>query len=263
MNRPIALLLTLALGLALGLTGCASGGGQTGTTEAAGRSTVDSLYPFTLMRQGSAMLQQARYPDALAKFQEASRLQPGNATTHNMIGLCYLKMEQYDKAVAAFSQALDLVPSFTDARNNRGAAYLALQQYRMAELDFMAVLSDTTYPHRWEVFYNLGMTYMQRGDLLAAEENFRRAADSPSPVYQAFLRLADIAEQQGHPDAAISRMEQAHFAFPDKLEATLRLGRLLMQNGRTEEARPYLEQVISADPGSSAADEAQQLLTGK
>jgi len=248
----------------LGALACSSSSPQ--SSSASGRPATDQpsnpLYAFTLQRQGSVLLQQGRYEDALKRFQEADAHSPGNATVHNMIGLCYLNMEKYDEALKAFDRALDLIPSFTDARNNRGATYLALKQYQLAEVDFIAVLADTTYPHRWEVYYNLGMAYLQRRQTGAAEENFRRAAFAPTPVFEAYLRLADIVQQRGEISGAIDLLEEAKLKFPDRIEASLALGRLLMRVGRVEEARAQLEHVVDSDPGSTFADEARQLLEG-
>ncbi len=253
--KRVVLLISLA-----GVLACSSSKPST-TTQTAG-DTKNPLYSFTLMRQGSVLLQQGRYQDALSRFEDANRHAPGNATVHNMIGLCYLNMERYDEALAAFGTALELIPSFTDARNNRGAAYLALGQYQLAEVDFAAVLADTTYPHRWGAYYNIGMSHLQRNQFAAAEENFRRAAYAPAPVFEAFLRLGDIAAQRGDLDAAIELLEEAKLKFPERIEAPLRLGRLLIQAGRSNEARPHLEQVIAADPGSAFADQARRLLEG-
>jgi Tfp pilus assembly protein PilF len=243
--------------------GCASGGssGKSGAADGAtSRSPSDPLYSLTLMRQGSVLLQQEQYREALKKFQEADRIAPGNATVHNMSGLCYLRLEEYDQAVASFNTALDLIPSFTDARNNRGAAYLALEQYRLAEVDFLAVLGDSTYPHRVAGYYNLGMTYYRRGQLAAAEENFLKAVTATQPVFEAYVRLSEIAQNQNRGEEAVSLMEEARLKFPERTDASLVLGRLLVELGRPDEARPYLEQVIAEEPGSDLAKEATALL---
>jgi Tfp pilus assembly protein PilF len=226
------------------------------------KQAPDPLQSLTLMRQGSLLLQQGQYTEALNRFREADRIAPGNATVHNMIGLCHLRMQQFDKALVSFNVALDLIPSYTDARNNRGAAYLALGQYRLAEVDFLAVLGDSTYPHRWSVYYNLGMTYLRRGQLGAAEENLLKAANSPRPVFESFLRLAEISQQQGHDAAAEEYLQDARLRFPERLEAGLRLGQLLVEQGRHDEARPYLEEVVEkAAPTSEFAELASSLLT--
>lgn len=233
---------------------------QSKSADAQAASAADPLHALTLMRQGSTLLQQQQYQEALLRFEQADKISPGNATVHNMIGLCYLHMEQHDKALASFNRALDLIPSYTDAQNNRGVTYLAARQYRLAEVDFVAVLSDSTYPHRWRVYYNLGMTYLQRDQLGAAEENFRRAITAPQPVPDAYMRLSDLAHNQGNEIEAVDLLEEAHLKFPERTEVTLQLGQLLLELGRSDEARTYLQQVIAKEPGSDRAEEAAQLL---
>jgi len=220
------------------------------------------IYPFTLMRQGSVALQQAQYDQALKLFEEAATLQPKNATVFNMIGLCHFRKQEYPEALKAFTKSLELVPTFSDARNNRGATYLAMGQYSLAEVDFLAVLADNTYPHHWEVYYNLGMTYLRRGNVAAAQDAFVKAITSSAPVYNAYLRLAEIDEQLGDPEAAIRELQEARLKFPERVEAPLALGRLLIRLGRKEEARQYLQEVIDGQPRSEMAREANDLLEG-
>ncbi|MGD8440081.1 MAG: tetratricopeptide repeat protein [Holophagae bacterium] len=221
---------------------------------------TDPLLSQALMRQGFVFMQQQRFEDAIEQFRQADAATPGNATVYNMIGLCYLSLERYDKALEYFDLALAKIPGFTDARNNRGTTYLALKQYRLAEVDFVAALSDSTYPHRWKVYYNLGVTYLSRGQVGAAEENFRKAIAAPVPVFEAYLRLAEIAQAQGHTDSALSLLEEARLKYPDRIEGTLAYGRLLIDLDRPQEARPYLEDVIESDPSSAYAAQARSLL---
>jgi len=218
------------------------------------------IHSLILMREGSQFLQQQRFPEALKKFQEADEIAPGNATVHNMMGLCYLNLSQYSEALQEFNKALALIPNFTDAKNNRGLAYMSMGQYRMAEMDFTSVLSDTTYPHHWAVYYNLGLSYFKRGMTTAAEENFRKAITAPRPVYDAYLQMATIKAGMGETESAIDLLEEAKLKFPQRVEAQLMLGRLLVGLGRTDEAKPYLEEVIRAGPSSKLAKEAEVLL---
>jgi Tfp pilus assembly protein PilF len=255
--------LCLLLACALSLSGCASSSSSEPGHKPKPGGSSSSLMALNLMRQGSVLLQQSRYEEALKRFEEADRIAPGNATVHNMKGLCLLRLERYDRALHSFEKALDLIPSFTDARNNRGATYLALGQYHLAEVDFLAVLGDNTYPHRWEVYYNLGMTYLEQRQLSAAEENFRRAITASVPVYEAYIRLAEIKQQQGETEVAIDLLEEALLKFPDQLETSLVLGRLLTQLGRKSEAETYLRVVIASSPNSPEAEEARNLLEGR
>lgn len=264
MRRLIALLVCLFIA-----TGPAIAAANGGSSLDAGKkkkkqqeqeAITDPLYALTLMRQGSVMMQQGRVEEALTQFNEADKLAPGNATVYNMIGLCYMRLSEYDKALTAFDQAIRLIPGFTNARNNRGAIYLELGQYHMAEVDFIAVLGDSTYPHRKQVHYNLGMTYLQRDQFGAAGENFRKAIILPDPVFEAYLRLSEIAQRHGEMGSALDLLEEARFNFPDRLEGSLELGKLLLIMDREDEARPYLQQVVEDAPGSESAATARSLL---
>jgi Tfp pilus assembly protein PilF len=224
------------------------------------KQNVDPLAAQSLMRQAYVFMQQQRYDEALERFAEADKANPGNATVYNMMGLCYLSKGDRETALANFNIALDLIPGFTDARNNRGSTYLALDQYRMAEVDFIAVLSDSTYPHRWKVYYNLGITYLGSGQIGAAEENFKKAITTATPVFEAYLRLAEIAQSQGRMASALDLLEEARLKNPERLDGILAYGRLLIDAGRPQEARPFLEDVIASDPSSPMAGEARILL---
>jgi len=254
MKKAFVLLFVVGL-----LAGCAS----TKTPKEPTVNKDNPIYSLVLMREGSQLLQQGKYEEGLKKFNEANQVAPGNATTENMIGLCYLNLSQYDKALAAFNHALTLVPNFTDAKNNRGLTYLAMGQYRMAEMDFSSVLSDTTYPHHWAMYYNLGLTYSKRGMVAAAEENFNKAILAPRPVYEAFVKLAGLKAEAGDTDEAIRILEEAKLKFPGRLEAQFVLGRILSQLGRRDEAKRYLEEVVAAEPSSELGQKAQELLEGK
>ena len=222
--------------------------------------TTDPLYSLSLMRQGVVYMQQGRYDEALERFIEADRLAPGNATNANMIGLCHLRKGELEKAFAYFDTALNLVPLFADARNNRGTTYLAMGQYHLAEVDFMAVLGDATYPHAKQVHYNLGLTYLERGQLGAAEDSFRRSIILPNPVFDGYLKLATLAQRQGELERAIVLLDEARLTFPEATEVSFELGKVLTLLGRDDEARPYLEQVIADEPSSDAAASARALL---
>jgi tetratricopeptide (TPR) repeat protein len=266
MKRLIAVAVCLSIALA-GVLACSSASAEQPPAAPKKKKSKkqptpvgDPLYSLTLMRQGVVFMQQGRYDEALEKFKEADRVAPGNATNSNMIGLCHLRKGELDEAFAYFDHALQLVPLFTDARNNRGATYLAMGQYHLAEVDFLAVLGDSTYPHIKQVNYNLGMTYLARDQLGAAEESFRRSIIPPNPVFDGFLQLAALAQRQGELEESKALLEEAKLNFPEAIEISFELGKVLILMGRDDEARPYLEQVIADEPSSESAATARTLL---
>jgi tetratricopeptide (TPR) repeat protein len=84
----------------LSLAACASTSKSTGDPNNPNADADNPLYSLTLLRQGSLFLQQGRYEAALERFNESDRIAPGNATTHNMIGLCHLRMGNPELAPA-------------------------------------------------------------------------------------------------------------------------------------------------------------------
>jgi len=259
MKRLIAATVCISIVLA-GVLTCSTASAEPKKKKKKPTPVNDPLYSLTLMRQGVVFMQQGRYDEALKRFKEADQVAPGNATNANMIGLCYLRTGEFDKAFAYFDTALRLVPLFTDARNNRGTTYLAMGQFHLAEVDFMAVLGDSTYPHAKQVNYNLGLTYLQRGQPGAAEESFRRSIIPPNPVFDGFMQLAALAQQQGELERSKVLLEEAKLNFPEAIEVSFELGKVLILMGRDDEARPYLEQVISDEPSSESAAAARTLL---
>jgi tetratricopeptide (TPR) repeat protein len=265
MKRALSVTTCIVMVL-VGLAACSSAGAEQPPAAAKKKkekkkqTTTDPLHSLSLMREGVVLMQQGRYDNALERFREADRVAPGNATNYNMIGLCYLQKGEFDQALAEFDKALQLVPLFTDARNNRGATYLAMRQYHLAEVDFVAVLGDSTYPHAKQVHYNLGLTHLERGHLGAAEESFRRSIIPPNPVFNGYLQLASLAQRQGELERSVVLLEEAQLNFPEAIEVSLELGKVLILMGRDEEARPYLEEVIADDPGSDLAVSARNLL---
>ena len=259
MKRLIAVAVCISIALA-GVLTCSTASAEPKKKKKQPTPVNDPLYSLTLMRQGVVLMQQGLYDEALKRFNEADRIAPGNATNSNMIGLCYLRSGDFDKAFANFDNALRLVPLFTDARNNRGTTYLAMGQFHLAEVDFVAVLGDSTYPHAKQVNYNLGLTYLQRGQLGAAEESFRRSIIPPNPVFDGYMQLAALAQKQGELELSKVLLEEAKLNFPEATQVSFELGKVLILMGRDDEARPFLEQVISDEPGSDSAASARAML---
>lgn len=235
------------------LGGCASSA-PSSSPDAPAIDPKDPLAAMKLMQEGQTLLAEGR-PDAAAeRFQAARKLQPRNPTVHNVLGVAELRRHNPQAALQAFNQALALAPSYSDARNNRGAAYLQLKQYAMAESDFLAVLSDTTYSNRAGVLFNLGSMYMLLGNMTAAEENLRRATASGGPV-DAFLLLAQVEERLGRLELAEKAYLEASGRAPDRADVGMGLARLYEGQGRHKEAAELYRQILARSPSSAEAQE--------
>jgi tetratricopeptide (TPR) repeat protein len=78
-----------------------------------------------------------RYTQALAKFQQATGLDPQLPEAWNYVGYTSRKLGHYEEALAAYDKALTLKPGFADALEYRGEAYLALSRIPDAQQAYL------------------------------------------------------------------------------------------------------------------------------
>jgi tetratricopeptide (TPR) repeat protein len=78
-----------------------------------------------------------RYGAALAKFEQASGLDPTLPDAWNYLGYTHRKLGHYDEALAAYSKALSLKPGYPDALEYQGEAFLALNRIPDAQQTYL------------------------------------------------------------------------------------------------------------------------------
>ncbi|MEI8341715.1 MAG: tetratricopeptide repeat protein, partial [Verrucomicrobiota bacterium] len=111
-------------------------------------------------------------------------------------------------------------------------------------------------------------TWIRSGDWVSAETFFKRTIEQGGGTCRIQLNLADIHSQRGDWAGAEKQLRETVSQFPGELTARIHLGRVLMKEGKTDEARLYLsferpapERTASEPPKSWKA--AQSLATLK
>jgi tetratricopeptide (TPR) repeat protein len=77
---------------------------------------------FARTNLGFALMAGGDLDAAVAQFNEALRIRPESAETHNGLGTALLKLGRPDAALERFTTAVRLRPGFAEARSNRGMA---------------------------------------------------------------------------------------------------------------------------------------------
>jgi len=96
--------------------------------------------------EGMRLYKEKHYPEAAAKFAEASKLRPASALFANNAGFAYYRLNQFDEAVKWLQQAIVLDPKRAIAYVNLGDAFAALQknaEARAAYEKFLALSPDS------------------------------------------------------------------------------------------------------------------------
>ena len=106
----------------------------------------------------------------------------------------------------------------------------------------------TLCPDSSRVRYQLARAYAAGGRLEDAERTYRQLLDSPTYGVQARVEAAALLRHNGHLAAAEPLLAQVLTLAPDHREGLLRLGEVLLEQGRPGEALPHWERLAELEP---------------
>jgi len=159
-----------------------------------------------LVQRGIDAYRAGRNDEALSIFDEAIKLEPGNAGAYVERGNVWYVQQQYERAIADFSEAIHLDPKCATAYCNRAFALDTLGGLDEAVTDFNAAIRlqasfGRAYNGRGRVFQSKGMIDTAIADFdeaIRLEPNYAAAHESRSLAYakkgDAALAEADAAK---------------------------------------------------------------------
>ena len=164
---------------------------------------VDQSPTYAEARNFLGVLQHERgdVEGAIVSYDQAIRLNPGDAETLNNKGFALKALGRWPEAKAAFEKVLTQNPNHAFAWNGLGLAY----HYTGFEQDSIAAYEKATniYPNYAEAFYNKGVSYIALGLIKEAVEAYFRAITLDSTLYSAMMNLASVHQQHGKPSTAL------------------------------------------------------------
>jgi tetratricopeptide (TPR) repeat protein len=138
--------------------------------------------------------------DARRDLEAALKIDPGDAPTHDQLGLVLKQLRSVDLAIAEFGQAIDKDPDLAIARLHRGSTYCEQRNFQDAipdlerAIDLRLKLPDDH--ARALALYNRGRAYMETGQETKAAADFQKAIEidnfNPEPFfYRGYLYLKE------------------------------------------------------------------------
>ncbi len=224
-------------------------------------------------------LEAQKYQEAVEHFSRACQADPTDYAARFHLALARSMLGQDAEAIAEYRKVLEIKPGLYEAEVNLGI--LLLRQKRPAEAVSHLRAAVEQKPTQARPRLYLGQALLETGDLEGAEKNFRAAleADGGAAAHlglaRALLRqnrleeaathfhkaatleaafqdglweLAATYEKAGRSTEAIAIYQQ----FPENAAARERLGHLLIEAGRPQEAAPHLEWVVERSPTVAA-----------
>lgn len=154
-----------------------------------------------LSNEGFACLEARDFARARMLLERATALAPDDAHIHYRLGLLHGDLREFPQALARFDQALRLDPRHYRALNNRGTALQMLGRWDEAEAAFRQALALA--PATPQPYLNLGHLLEERGRLGEAADTYRAAMarNLDPPVFAHCLAALEGATTQRAPDA--------------------------------------------------------------
>jgi tetratricopeptide (TPR) repeat protein len=154
--------------------------------------------------RGVALLEQFRFTEAAAAFEEVVRMNPGSASGYVNLGIAYFNERDFEKARVALEKAKTLAP-------------------------------ESPYVH-----YNLGLIDKLQGNTEAAVAAFEKVAALDPMDSMTLYYLGTLYANLGRLEEAEATLRRAIALSPNNESAHFSLGNVLIRQGRREEGQKEL-----------------------
>jgi tetratricopeptide (TPR) repeat protein len=237
------------------------------------------LWQADYTSEGMKALDEGKYEVAAQAFTKAIESDAKDYFAHFNLAMAYTLLNRDALAVEEYQKTLALKPGLYEAELNGGIVLLRQKnpaealplfedaarqkpqefrpRYYLAECE----LQTGDYAGAGESYKlaigldsksagaQLGMAQalVQQGKLADAEPYFRKAAELEPKYREYLLQLAGLFEKGGQTDEAIAIYRE----FPENAAAQARVGEMLLESKKFEDAVPRLEEAYGKDPSAS------------
>ncbi|MDP3086806.1 MAG: tetratricopeptide repeat protein [Methylotenera sp.] len=225
-----------------------------------------------------AIYQSQGLAQTLDVLKKAAECLPDDYEAHYNLGNCFYDKQQLDSAAACYQKAIQLNSSFAPAHYNLGNVFKnqdsleqAEQNYRNAlllDVDNVWILDNlahvlyeqsrfaeakacyekilTIQPDFIAAQTGLGAVAKALGQSQEAEARFRKAIENAAG-FEAYGNLADLLHSADRIHEAEACLNSAILAYPESVDAYVKMAIFLRTLGRAPESIPYFTQALSID----------------
>ena len=251
------------------------------------------LFQADYTSEGMKALEDGKYEAAAQAFTKAIEADAKDYFAHFNLAMAYTLLNRDTEAVAEYRKTLDLKPGLYEAQLNGGI--VLLRQKNPAEALPLFEAAAAQKPAEFRPRYYLAESQLQTGDYSKAEESYKQAAALDPKSAGSQLGMAQALVQQGKVAEADPYFRQAaqlepkyrdyllelaqlyekasqtreaieiYREFPENAAAQARLGELLLESKKFEDAVPRLEEAYGKDASAAnrSALAAAYVFTGK
>ncbi len=211
-------------------------------------------------QSGLKNLYAGKYDEAIKDFKRAIGYYDRDAMFFNGLGLAYQAQGYFEIAIRHYQQALKINKEIPDIYNNLGSAFLEVGKYDDAIYNLKVALDNPKYKARAPAYYNLGMAYMGRDEILKAKEAFQKAIETEPDFYRPYVRIAQIQFDQGLNHLAMNSIKDAETLGEDRPLALFDIAEFYEYINQPDMAKEYYLKLFRSYPQHPLAEKAKQKL---
>ncbi|MDP6602141.1 MAG: tetratricopeptide repeat protein [Phycisphaerales bacterium] len=199
-----------------------------------------------------AMFERGRWAEAEAELRKALEIDPQQGDWHFNLGLILDRSDRDAEALACFEQASRLLPEAAEPRMSAGASCIRMGRFNDAIdwLEASLILERDSEP-TWAMLIT---AQTHDGDFDAAETSFYLAQDALAEQGSSvLLAMSECLELQELWDRAAWCAREALRIDPDAPGGQLRLASVLVGMGDSQQAAQLLLRALRDDPGNIQA----------
>ncbi len=203
---------------------------------------ADALYLLGTIRQ-----REDKPRESLATLNRAAKLQTPNSEQLRIVALDYVLLDDYPDAIQWLQRAVQMDEGNAKAWYSLGRCYYTQSRFTEAEHAFKKTLSLD--PGNLKAIENLGLVYDAENKPNDADASFKAAVTLANHATQTdewpYLDYGSFLLNQSRSQEAIPLLEQAARINPNCAACHEKLGRALESTGQTDQAITQLERAVT------------------
>jgi len=198
--------------------------------------------PPLLLNLGLAYLKEENQSEAKSVFAQLAKDRPSDRRVRELLAATQVHTQESDKALALLKE----LPQTPNVIFLTGLAYLKLGDRQRARQILDVELPKTITPA--QAAFLRGKAYYDATHFDDAIREYRRAREIDAGIPGLSLELARALVSARENDAAEAELRSILKQRQTDADASYLLGAILVQQGREQEATPFLETALSARP---------------
>lgn len=204
-----------------------------------------------LLGSTRALLMLGRAAEARDGAEELCNLLPGDAEALRVLGQALAQAGQFDRAVEVLERGREAAPEDVEIATDLGLAYLETGDLAAAESELRRALERDELAVA--AYAALGRVLTLDGRVEEAVEAYGSALRLLPSYGEVAMELAELERQRGRYEAAIGVQIELLTLDPYHTDILCQLGRVLLESGRKSDASFAFRRVLRLDPDHEGA----------